>query len=79
MVVSAASGAVGQVVGQIAKIRGCRVVGIAGGAKKCQYVEQELGFDACIDHRGGDIGAHDRSRGYREMNERCPQGRRDMP
>lgn len=51
VVVSAASGAVGQVVGQIAKIRGCRVVGVAGGAKKCQFVEQELGFDACIDHR----------------------------
>ncbi len=52
VVVSAASGAVGQVVGQIAKIRGCRVVGIAGGAKKCDFVVKELGFDACLDHHG---------------------------
>ena len=51
VVVSAASGAVGQVVGQIAKIAGCRVVGIAGGAKKCAFVKDELGFDACIDYR----------------------------
>lgn len=56
VVVSAASGAVGQVVGQIAKIRGCRVVGIAGGARKCDFVVQELGFDACVDHHG-DLGA----------------------
>jgi hypothetical protein len=52
VVVSAASGAVGQVVGQIARIRGCRVVGIAGGARKCDFVVQELGFDACLDHHG---------------------------
>lgn len=52
VVVSAASGAVGQVVGQIAKIRGCKVVGIAGGAKKCDFVTKELGFDACLDHHG---------------------------
>jgi NADPH-dependent curcumin reductase len=52
VVVSAASGAVGQVVGQIAKIRGCRVVGIAGGKAKCDFVTGELGFDACVDHRG---------------------------
>jgi len=51
MVVSAASGAVGSVVGQLAKARGCRVVGIAGGPEKCAYVVDELGFDACIDHR----------------------------
>src|SRR5438477_975955 len=51
VVVSAAAGAVGSVVGQIAKIRGCRVVGIAGGRQKCGHVVQELGFDACIDHR----------------------------
>jgi NADPH-dependent curcumin reductase len=51
VVVSAASGAVGSVVGQIAKIKECRVVGIAGGKQKCDYVTQELGFDACIDHR----------------------------
>ncbi len=51
IVVSAASGAVGGVVGQLAKARGCRVVGIAGGPEKCAYVTQELGFDACIDHK----------------------------
>jgi hypothetical protein len=51
VVVSAASGAVGSVVGQIAKTRECRVVGIAGGKQKCDYVTGELGFDACIDHR----------------------------
>jgi NADPH-dependent curcumin reductase CurA len=51
VVVSAASGAVGQVVGQLAKARGCRVVGIAGGQAKCDFVVQELGFDACLDHR----------------------------
>ena len=51
MVVSAASGAVGAVVGQIAKIRGCRVVGVAGAQKKCDYVTGELGFDVCVSHR----------------------------
>ena len=51
VVVSAASGAVGQVVGQIAKLMGCRAVGIAGGAKKCTFVTDELGFDACIDYK----------------------------
>jgi NADPH-dependent curcumin reductase CurA len=51
VVVSAASGAVGSVVGQLAKQRGCRVVGIAGGPEKCAYVEEELGFDACIDYK----------------------------
>lgn len=55
VVVAAASGAVGAVVGQIAKIKGCRVVGIAGGSEKCQYVVNELGFDACIDHRSADF------------------------
>ncbi len=49
--VSAASGAVGSVVGQLAKVRGCRAVGIAGGAEKCAYVRQELGFDACLDYK----------------------------
>jgi NADPH-dependent curcumin reductase len=49
--VAAASGAVGQVVGQIAKLKGCRVVGIAGGARKCAYIRDELGFDAAVDHR----------------------------
>jgi NADPH-dependent curcumin reductase len=51
VVVSAASGAVGSVVGQIAKIRGCRAVGIAGGTEKCSYVIGELGFDACLDYK----------------------------
>jgi NADPH-dependent curcumin reductase len=50
VVVAAASGAVGSVVGQIAKIKGCRVVGIAGGQQKCRFVKDELGFDACLDH-----------------------------
>jgi hypothetical protein len=51
VVVAAASGAVGSVVGQIARIQGCRAVGIAGGADKCRHVTEELGFDACVDHR----------------------------
>jgi len=51
VVVSAASGAVGSAVGQLAKARGCRAVGIAGGADKCDYVVKELGFDACIDYK----------------------------
>jgi len=53
VVVSAASGAVGSVVGQIAKIKGCRAVGIAGGKTKCDYVLKELGFDACVDYKAG--------------------------
>lgn len=55
VVVTAASGAVGGVVGQIAKIQGCRVIGIAGGAEKCRYVIEQLGFDACIDYRAPDF------------------------
>jgi NADPH-dependent curcumin reductase len=55
VVVAAASGAVGSVVGQIAKIRGCRAVGIAGGADKCRFVVDMLGFDACVDHRAPDF------------------------
>jgi NADPH-dependent curcumin reductase CurA len=55
VVVSAASGAVGSVVGQIAKIRGCRAVGIAGGREKCDYVVKELGFDACVDYKAGNL------------------------
>ena len=57
VVVSAASGAVGSVVGQIAKIKGCRAVGIAGGPDKCRYVTQELGFDACVDYKAGKLAA----------------------
>jgi NADPH-dependent curcumin reductase CurA len=55
VVVAAASGPVGSLVGQIAKIKGARAVGIAGGAKKCAYVKDELGFDDCVDHRAGDF------------------------
>ncbi len=64
--VAAASGAVGSVVGQIAKIRGCRAVGIAGGPDKCRYVVEELGFDACVDHRAPDF-AH-------QLEAACPAG-----
>jgi NADPH-dependent curcumin reductase len=53
VLVSAASGAVGSVVGQIAKLKGCRAVGIAGGKAKCDYVVNELGFDACVDYKAG--------------------------
>jgi NADPH-dependent curcumin reductase CurA len=57
VVVSAASGAVGAVVGQLAKIKGCRAVGIAGSAEKCRYVVEELGFDACINYKTDDLKA----------------------
>jgi NADPH-dependent curcumin reductase len=66
IVVSAASGAVGAVVGQLAKREGAHVVGIAGGAEKCRYVENELGFAICIDHRSGDLGA--------ALDRACPKG-----
>ena len=66
VVVSGAAGAVGQVVGQIAKIKGCRVVGIAGGADKCRYVVDELGFDACIDYKNEDV--------KKGLKQHCPQG-----
>jgi NADPH-dependent curcumin reductase CurA len=66
VVVSAASGAVGSVVGQLARIAGARAVGIAGGAEKCRYVERELGFDACLDHREPDLGA--------ALDHACPSG-----
>ena len=55
VVASAASGAVGSVVGQLARIAGCRVVGIAGGPAKCAYAVEELGFDACVDHKAGSL------------------------
>jgi hypothetical protein len=57
LVVSAAAGGVGQIVGQIGKIKGCHVIGIAGGRAKCDYVVNELGFDACIDYKAEDVGA----------------------
>lgn len=57
ILVSAASGAVGSAVGQLAKLQGCRAVGIAGGPEKCAYVVDELGFDACIDYKAGNLAA----------------------
>ena len=66
LVVSAASGAVGSVVGQLAKIKGCRVVGIAGGRAKCDYVVQELGFDACVDYKAGHL--------LDDLQAACPKG-----
>ncbi|MBI3285928.1 MAG: NADP-dependent oxidoreductase [Burkholderiales bacterium] len=55
VLVTAASGAVGSVLGQLAKLRGCRAVGVAGGAEKCAYVVNELGFDACVDYKAGQL------------------------
>jgi NADPH-dependent curcumin reductase CurA len=66
VVVSGAAGAVGSVVGQIAKIKGCKVVGIAGGKEKCDYVVNELGFDACIDYKAGNL--------RKDLKEACPAG-----
>jgi NADPH-dependent curcumin reductase CurA len=66
VVVSAASGAVGGVVGQLARAAGCRAVGIAGGPDKCRYVVEELRFDACIDYRSQDVGE--------SLKAACPQG-----
>ena len=66
VVVSGAAGAVGQVVGQVAKLKGCRVVGIAGGQDKCDFVVNELGFDACIDYKAGDLRA--------ALKEAAPKG-----
>ncbi|HEY3911225.1 MAG TPA: NADP-dependent oxidoreductase [Stellaceae bacterium] len=66
VVVSAASGAVGAVVGQLAKRAGARVVGVAGGSDKCRFVESELGFDAAIDHRSADLGT--------ALDHACPNG-----
>jgi NADPH-dependent curcumin reductase len=66
VVVSGAAGAVGSVVGQIAKIKGCRVVGIAGGQEKCAWIVEELGFDAAIDYKGEDVGE--------ALRKHCPEG-----
>jgi len=66
VVVSAASGAVGSVVGQLAKNEGCRVVGIAGGKAKCDYVRNELGFDACVDYKAGKL--------LDDLRAACPKG-----
>jgi NADPH-dependent curcumin reductase CurA len=66
VVVSAAAGAVGTMVGQIAKVKGCRVVGIAGGPEKCAYITRELGFDAAIDYKADDV--------KKALREHCPKG-----
>lgn len=66
VVVAAASGAVGSVVGQIAKLKGCRIVGIAGGQEKCRYVTETLGFDVCLDHHQDGLG--------KRLAEACPEG-----
>ncbi len=66
VVVSAASGAVGAVVGQIARIKGCRVVGVAGVKEKCDYVIDELGFDACVSHQSDNLAAN--------LKAACPDG-----
>jgi len=66
LVVAAASGAVGSLVGQIARIKGCRVVGIAGGQEKCRFVKDELGFDDCLDHRQPNLKG--------QLETACPQG-----
>jgi NADPH-dependent curcumin reductase CurA len=66
VLVSAASGAVGSIVGQLAKIHGCRAVGIAGGRAKCDYVVNDLGFNACVDHRAASL--------YDDLNAACPNG-----
>jgi hypothetical protein len=68
VVVSGAAGAVGQTVGQMAKLKGCRVVGIAGGAAKCEWVVKELGFDACIDYKAGPGAVR------AGLKEHCPKG-----
>src|ERR1700716_1777620 len=66
VVVAAASGAVGSAVGQIARIKGARAVGIAGGKDKCDYVKRELGFEDCVDHRDSNLAA--------KLKEACPKG-----
>jgi NADPH-dependent curcumin reductase CurA len=66
VVVSGAAGATGSVVGQIAKIKGCRAVGIAGGSEKCRYIVEDLGFDAAIDYKADDVKA--------KLREHCPKG-----
>ena len=66
IVVSAASGAVGTVVGQMAKILGCKAIGIAGGETKCSYVTEELGFDACVDYKAGNL--------EEDLAKACPDG-----
>src|SRR5436309_650916 len=66
VVVSAASGAVGSIVGQLAKIKGCRAIGVAGSAEKCRYVVDELGFDACVNYKDDDL--------VTTLHTACPKG-----
>ncbi|MEM6318544.1 MAG: NADP-dependent oxidoreductase [Bacteroidota bacterium] len=66
VLVSGAAGAVGSVVGQVAKIKGCKVIGIAGGPEKCKYVVEELGFDACIDYKNENV--------YKGIKQAAPKG-----
>ncbi|NND80064.1 MAG: NADP-dependent oxidoreductase [Maribacter sp.] len=66
VVVSGAAGAVGSIVGQIAKIKGCKVIGIAGGPDKCKYIVEELGFDGAIDYKNEDVN--------KRLKEECPKG-----
>jgi NADPH-dependent curcumin reductase CurA len=66
VVISAAGGAVGTIAGQIAKLKGCRVVGVAGGPEKCEWLRRDLGYDAMVDHRAGNVRA--------ALREACPNG-----
>ncbi|MEA1064995.1 NADP-dependent oxidoreductase [Erwinia sp. HR93] len=66
LVVAAATGPVGATVGQLARLKGCRVVGVAGGAQKCRYAQETLGFEACLDHRAGDFA--------QRLQQACPRG-----
>ena len=70
VVVSAAAGSVGSIVGQIAKIKGCRVIGIAGGAEKCRWLTEHLGFDAAVDYKDGGL--------FKALRARRAQGRRRL-
>ena len=66
LVVSAAAGSVGNIVGQIGKIKGCRVIGVAGGAEKCNWLTDELGFDAAVDYKAGNL--------FKDLAAACPDG-----
>ena len=66
VVISSAAGAVGSVAGQIARLSGCKVIGIAGGADKCRYLIEELGFDGAVDYKQGDV--------YAQLKRLCPEG-----
>ncbi|MEO1936718.1 MAG: NADP-dependent oxidoreductase, partial [Myxococcales bacterium] len=66
LLVSAAGGSVGSLVGQIGKIKGARVIGVAGGPEKCRWVEEKLGFDACIDYKNGSLS--------KALRQHCPDG-----